>query len=364
MFSHREVSSQNVKLQWDKLKKTVSKERAYQATVAISQLVAEDMLDFSNSTTDEIDRIYVKLRDGMPMAAGMKRKLPRVDVRYIVSQLKQEEEVGRSPISFWGGYDEYSNDIIWFADPVNATGRTAVESLRFLRKHFLFETALVSHVVANVYGIKKVQTTLDDFNTSSFMNYACLSKKLDRRTGYLLDGLELIPDFGDKVWGTLGEDYSIYDIQKDLRMLIGTQAGRVELIKGTILHLIQIANSMRYRTKRNASWVTKNWISTVLKWYCAVGELPFKNPEVEQISTLIDDLCQRDFLSVERRPWKRSYARIYSLTEDGLNYVSRVYLPIMSENGIPKKLQKHFDFLIFRRPKEIEQNIKDVMEYD
>lgn len=360
-FAHKAIASPNVRLHWEKLKKTVSKEKAYQATVAIGELAAEDMLDFSGKTPSEIDRIYVKLRDGMPMAAGIKRKLPHVDIRYIVSQLKQGSGLNHPPIFFWDGYDGYSNENLWFADPINATGYTAIESLRFVRWHFEFSTALISHVVANIQGIKRMQTTLEDFSVDGFMNYAYLSTRMNRFTGYLTDGLELIPDFGDKVGGTLGEDYSIYEIQKDLRMLIGTELGKVELMKGTILHLIQIANADIYPTDRRASWITKNWVSAALRWYCEVGELPFKNMEWEQTSTLIDDLCKRDFLLIEKRPWKRGFAYVYSLTEDGVNYASKVYLPVLHELGIPQKLQKHFDFLIHLLPREIEKTIADVM---
>jgi len=363
LFLHHEVPFQSAKLHWDSLKKTISKVKAYQATAAIGELVAEDMLDFASKSTDEIDRIYVKFRDGMPMAAGMKRKLPHVDVRYIVSQLKQPNSI-EPDIQFWDGYDEYSSETLWFADPVNATGRTAIESLRFVRKHFNFDTVLISHVVANTVGIKRIQTSLDDFNSNGFMNYAYLSKKLDPKTGYLIDGLEMIPDFGDKVWGTLGDDYSVWDIQKDLNLLVGTQAGNVELVKGTILHLVQIANSSAYRADRGASWVTRNWISAAIRWYCTVGELPFEKFGDTEILSLIEDLWQRDFLSVEMRPWKKGYAKIYSTTDDGVDYVSRVYLPVMHEKGILQKLQKHFDFLIFRRPDEIEENIRDVTAND
>ena len=48
--------------------------------------------------------------------------------------------------------------------------------------------------------------------------------------GYMKDGLQLTPDFGDKVFGTLGADYSIYDIQSSLRQLIGTGVGDAELL--------------------------------------------------------------------------------------------------------------------------------------
>jgi len=316
------------------------------------------MLDFSRKSPKEIDRIYVKLRDGMPMASGMKKALPHVDVRYIVSQEKQQSNIERAPMFFLEGYDGYSSDTVWFADPINATGHTTVKSLGYVRSHFRFDTALVSHVAANIIGIRNVQTTMDDFSVQGFMNYVYLSRKLDA-VGYLEDGLELIPDFGDKLFGTLGSDFSVYDIQERIRKLLSTGVGRVEILKGAILHMIQIAGKEEYASDRTVSWITRNWITAALQWCCAVGEFPFEEVNEEQVYVLIDDLYSRDFLKMKKRPWKNILVDVYSLTEDGVQYASCVYIPILSELGIPQKLRRHFDFLIHLRAREITQNIED-----
>jgi uracil phosphoribosyltransferase len=358
LLTHRLIESEIAKQSWNTLQRTISREKAFQATETIGKLAAQDMLELSKKSSKEIDRIYVKLRDGMPMASGMKKALPHVDVRYIVSQEKQKDSAQHLPIFFWEGYDGYSSETVWFADPINATGHTTVESLRHVRKHFKFNTALISHVAANVAGIKTVQTTVDDFAMEGFMNYAYLSKKLDAK-GYLKDGLDLIPDFGDKLFGTLGSDYSIYDIQERLKELIDTGVGEVEILKGTILHLIQIAKRDEYTADRTASWITRNWITAALQWYCAVEEFPYRKVTDQQASVLIDDLHYRDFLTIEKRPWKDGFACIYSLSEDGVNYASSVYIPILSHLGILQKLYKHFDFLVHLTPTEILENIKD-----
>jgi len=173
------------------------------------------------------------------------------------------------------------------------------------------------------------------------------------------DGLELIPDFGDKIWGTLGEDYSIYNIQSGVRNLLNTEAGRVETVKGTILHLLQIAGREQYAQDRKTSWITPNWISASLDWYCNMEQMPFPQTNDDQVRTLLEDLAFRDFLSVEMRPWKGGYARVYSLTPDGVRYASAVYIPILEELGITQSIAKHSDFLLHLRPEEIIQNIND-----
>ena len=359
MFSHRAIESPEAKILWDKLKRTISRDKAFHATTVIGELAAEDMLDFSGLTPNNIDRIYVKFRDGAPMASGIKKKLPNVDIQYIVSQLKQG---ANNPLTFWDEYDGYSNDIIWFADPVNATGGTAIKSLKFLRDHFLFDTALVSHVVANNVGIKNMQTTLEDFKTTSYMNYAYLSTKLNLKTGYLEDGLELIPDFGDKVLGTLGTDYSIYDIQDDILRLKDTQAGKVESLKGIILYLIQRGDSTDYRSDRSSAWITQNWLYNALIWYYKMRDLPIELIEWDKMQVILRDLLERDFLEIEDRPWKKGNAKVYHLTDDGVIYSSQVYIPVISTYGITGKILKDFDFLIKLRPDEIENNVRDENE--
>ncbi len=188
MFTHRQIESEVTRRSWNDLKHTISQVKAFQATQTIGEIAASDMLSFSRKEPTDIDRVYVKFRDGLPMASGMKKTMPHIDIRYIVSKEKQSDDFNYVPISFFDGYDGYKNETVWFADPINATGHTAVESLRFVKSHFEFQTALISHVAANKKGIQHVQTTLEDFRTKGFMNYAYLSDKLDAK-GYLADGL-------------------------------------------------------------------------------------------------------------------------------------------------------------------------------
>lgn len=357
MFTHRCIGSKEAEQSWKTIKRTVSTEKTFQATEKIGQLAALDMLEFAEKKQEEIERIYVKFRDGTAMASGMRKTLPNVDVRYIVSQEKQLS-IERPPITFFDEYDGYSSELLWFADPINATGHTTVESLRYVRKYFRFRTALISHVVANRVGIINVQTKLDDFSTNGFMNYAHLSNKL-ASNGYLEDGLELIPDFGDKLFGTLGSDFSIYDIRENMSKLMGTGAGDAEILKGTVLHLIQLANKEEYATDRDSTWITENWVIAALQWICAVGEFPFRRIHREQVSAIIQELYSRDFLKANSRPWKETTAVTYTLTEDGIKYASCVYTPIIAQKGIPNKLNKHLDFLIYLRPEAIRKNIKD-----
>ena len=358
MFQHRKITDYQTQESWIILKKTVSREKAFQATSVIGEAAARDMLEMSGESPKSIDRIYVKLRDGLPMATGMRKVLPNVDIRYIISQEKQGDSPFKAPISIFGEHDDYVSDVVYFADPMNATGNTASKSLRLLRNLFPYKKALVSHVAANDIGIKYLQTTLDEYAIDGYMNYAFNSKKLNA-SGYMEDGLALTRDIGDKLFGTLGSDYSIFNIQEELRNVMKTQAGKVELLNGSILHLIQKSRMERYATDREAQWMTKDWITAALQWYCAVQEFPFKNVTRRQVHSLIDNLYDRDFLVAMERPIATGTTHVYSLTEDGEEYTSRVYLPVLSENGLAEKIERHYHFLLHLSPHGIWRNIRD-----
>src|SRR5437870_2452834 len=130
------LATEETRRNWTALKETVSQTRAFQATEVLGAALAADMVDLADVTEADIDRIYVKLRDGAPMACGIRRVLPRADIRYIVSQEKQKPTVRSTPIRFWDDFDGRPTEIVWYADPINATGHTAIESLKFVRKHF------------------------------------------------------------------------------------------------------------------------------------------------------------------------------------------------------------------------------------
>ena len=157
------------------------------------------------------------------------------------------------------------NSIRWFADPINTRGTTSIEVLRYLYKYVPFDIALLSHIVANVNGIDNIQTLITDFDVSSYMNYAFLSKKLNSDTGFLEDALEIIPDFGDKVFGTIGSDYSDNHMLDNLKILSGTHAGEVEKIRGIILLLLYGKDI--YKTDKDISWSTAKWIQESILWF-------------------------------------------------------------------------------------------------
>ncbi len=361
MFTHRKVLNQIVDEEWTRLKKTISKDAAYKAAEVIGEYTVTDMLDFASLNKFDINRIYVKYRDGLPMASGMKKMLPNADVIYINTERtgNNNDKAEISPLDAETigelNYDE--NSITWFADPINARGTTTIEVLRYLHEFTPFEVALLSHVVANRIGIGTVQTLITDFNIDSYMNYAFLSKKINPSTGFLEDALEVIPDFGDKVFGTVGADYPVCQMRDDLRCLVGTKVGGIEILKGTIIYMLQRRKSDEYNADRRVKWATRPWIKETVIWYIKLRDLRIDVDIEQHFDFIMDDLESRGFIKYDKYVFKDSYARHYSVTEDGVNMSSAAYLPILSELGIPKIISKDFDYLVHIPAHEIHKQV-------
>jgi len=359
MFSHRKMLNSTIEGEWSKIKKTISPEIAYKAAEVIGSYAAEDMLEFGALNKSEVDRIYVKYRDGLPMASGMKKILPGVDVIYMSTERcgYHNNEVEISPLDA-ETIEHDENTITWFADPVNARGTTTIGVLRYLRNFIPFEVALLSHVVANRMGIAAVQTQITDFHTDGYMNYGFLSKKINQTTGFLEDALEVIPDFGDKVFGTIGADYPVYLMQESIRNILGTKAGDAELLKGIIMFLLQRHGSDEYTPDRKVKWATRRWIKETILWYVKLRDVRI-NIDIEQhFTTIMDELeKERHAIKYKKIAYQSSYARDYYITDAGVKVSSATYLPILSELGISKIILKDFDFLVHISADDIHRQV-------
>lgn len=349
-FSHRKILNSNkIDKEWSSLQRTVSKEVAYKATEVIAEYSAEDMLDFAGLNKSNVDRIFIKHRDGLPMASGMRKILPKADVIYLNTKRKGDynNNVEITPLDEETilEIENDENSLTWFADPINARGTTTMNVLRYLREFIPFNVLLLSHVAANKIGIGNVQTQITNFNVDSYMNYAFLSKKINPTNGFLEDGLELIPDFGDKVFGTIGDDYPIFQMQDDLRRLLGTKVGDIEIIKGIIIFLLQRRESDYYSDKK-VKWATRAWIKWSIKWYLKLRDIRIDVNIEQHFNFIMDDLVERGFINYKKYSFKDSYTRHYYVTDDGVNLSAKTYLPILDDLGILKIILKDFDHLV------------------
>lgn len=361
MFTHRKLLNPIVNEEWDRLKKTISKDVAYKAAEVLGEYVAIDMLDFANLSKSNINKIYVKYRDGLPMASGMKKMLSNADVIYVTSKRvgnnNDKVEISLLDAESIEGANFDEGSITWLADPINARGTTAIGTMRYLRKYLPFDLVLFSHIVANTTGVKTVQTQITDVNIDSYMNYAFLSKKIDQNTGFLKDALDVIPDFGDKVFGTVGADYSIYQMQEDIRRLLKTKAGDIEVLKGVIIYLLQRRENDDYKADRLVRWSTRSWLKEAIIWYIELRDLQIGINIKKHFDFIIDDLVKRGFLDYKKYPYKNSYALNYYVTEEGVNVSSASYLPILDELRIIEIIKKDFDHLVHLPANEIHKQV-------
>lgn len=357
MFAQRKIENENVDMEWIKLKKTILRDVAYNAAEVIGEFSAVDMLDFSDLAKSDIDTIYVKDRDGLPMASGIRRILPDVDVIPIHTKrtgLRNEivEVTSLEPKKI-----KYNEDgIKWFIDPMNARGTTSIEVLRYLYNAVPFETALISHIAAHNLGIRRVQAQITDFNMHGFMNYAFLSKELDESTGFLKDALEVIPDFGDKVFGTIGEDYKESQYIDDLKRMLGTNFGEIEKLKGMILLLLSGKNI--FKMDKNVGWAAGKWIRNSVTWYMKNRRIKINLNIDSSFDSILKELEERGFIKHDEHPWefKKSKYKAYDyyLTEEGTNITYKIYIPFLEHVGVYRIILRDLEYMVHRTSRKIE----------
>jgi len=246
------------------------------------------------------------------------------------------------------------NEISWVADPIIARGTTTIEIIRKLSESITFEIGLFSHVAANREGIGRIQTKITDYRTQSFMNYAFQSQKINQETGFLEDGLEVIRDFGDKIFGTIGQDYPTYLIQNDIERLLETDVGNIELLKGCILFILQRRN--KYKNDKEVGWATGEWLRESLIWYSRKRSL-LKGFAFEGIiDHAIADLAERKFIYYNKYPYRGGIAYDYYISEEGTKIASAAYLPILDRLNTLKLINTDIDFLVHKTSIEIKKN--------
>lgn len=360
MLNHHKIPMNEVNKEWEKIKNTINPQIVAKASEIIGEYAAQDMSEFGNITPAEVDVIYLKYRDGTTFGKGIKKIMNKADIRYIYTQRSGPSNADVH-VEFWGPETPCESDVVWFADPVNARGTTVLSTMDFLRSQVQFDTFLLSHIVANKNGINAVQTRISDFNIEAFMNYAYQSTHLNDVTGYLKDGLMYIPDFGDKLFDSLGQDYPFESYKQDLRDLIGTQAGRESILRGSILFLLQKRWSEDYIGDRKAMLPTSGWINSSLLWYKILRKLPYiaqKDLMTRNVDIVIKYLERDGFLTSETIPYKKGTLKFYRLTDQGYKFATNVYNPFLVEINFIQEINKDIDHLIYLSPEEIRNSIK------
>ena len=362
MLKHHKIKDDIVKNEVNSIINTIKPSIVAKSSEIIGEYSATDMVEFSDVPKSRIRRIYVKYRDGLSYAIGFKKVIRDVDIRYIHTERSgtANEQVS---VKFWDPLEQMSlashkDEVVWFADPINARGTTVLGTMDFLRKYVGYDTILLSHILANKVGINKVQTKITDYSIKGFMNYAFYSSHLDTKTGYLNDGLKFIPDYGDKLFGTLGADYPEIQLQQVIKDLIDTQtqAGREEVIRGIILYLLQLRWNEEYSSKRDLQSPTRLWINMALFWYVKIKKLSYIKLEdlaEKNVFSVLDNMEKTGFIDSITFPMGNSFIKYYKPTEEGLSQATKVYNPVLGSRNILLMLNKEFGTIIKLSPKAI-----------
>lgn len=352
LFEHHQIPDERASKCWRTIKYTISPSDVREATRTIGRLAANDMLAFAERDGSQIQTVYVKYRDGVPLASGMSEILTDAEFDFITTD-RTGDNNQNVHIKPYEELHEPNDHLTWFADPIVARGNTMIKVLRYLRNRFSYNRVLSSHVVANVKGIKGLQLHLTDYDADGFMNYAYKSTELNSETGFLEDGLEYLPDFGDKLYGTMGEDYSLKQLQEDFLNLWDTSIGEETKLEALVLLLLQ----RRERHKNDAlSWTTKNWIKNALKWLSRVDKITIPTTNLS-LGNILTKLLRRGFIKREKRAWKVSYTWEYLVTDKGGEYSAKVYLPALAKKGWLRTITSNYQFLIRKSSEELQSLI-------
>ena len=135
-------------------------------------------------------------------------------------------------------------------------------------------------------------------------------------------------------------------MQDDLRCVLGTKAGDIEVLKAIILYMLQRRESDEYNADRRVKWATMSWIEAAIVWYIKLRGLRIDVDIEQHFKFIMKDLVERGFIGYNEHPYKNRQTRDYYITGDGVNVSSASYLPILAESGIPKIISKDFDHLV------------------
>lgn len=364
MFRHRKIQNPDANRVWENtIKKSISSENTRKAAEKIGHMASRDMIDFSGIDKSEIDVLFVKYRDGTPMLKGMKDLFPEAEAVYLKTERygSNNEKVSIRPL---GDYDfsKYRNKIAWFVDPIMARGTTALECLRKIKGEVQSKQFLISNIVSNIKGISNIQALITDFNGQGYLNYAYKSTNLDEENGFLKDGLQRIPDFGDKAFGTLGGDYSIDDLRKreERKWHRQDQVGEIERTKSVILYILQIRE--KNKLDRDLQWPTLKWIKWATRWLKVYKKFDIRTEDKTLEDTINELVEEEDFLEVRKVPYKSGWAHLHSISEDGVEYSSKVIVPLLANAEWTQEMLKDSNYFLKKSPDELRKSIRKEMD--
>ena len=167
---------------------------AYEITRDIPLVEVEIQTPVTSCRTQELEKDIVLvpiLRAGLGMVNGISNLIPTVKIAHI--GLYRDEET-LEPHTYFAKYPKnLDKAVCMIVDPMLATGGSAIEAIRLIKKQGALDIKLVC-LVGAPEGVEAVKNAHPDVD----IYLAALDEKLNEK-GYIVPGLG---DAGDRIFGT------------------------------------------------------------------------------------------------------------------------------------------------------------------
>jgi len=350
----------------DVIKRSVSRERVAQASVALGRELALEVVENVGLEPKGTYGAVVKSRDGRFAAHGFKQVFPNLSITYVKTRRygKNYEQVEVAPLTH---PTVAGVDFGFIIDPMVARGTTLKGLLdHYVRSGMPTKSLVAVHFIVARSSVPFIQETLDRYILESYVQAAELHDFVNEN-GWLVPGLSRIKDYGDKAFGTWGQDYPLPQEIEYVRSMLSRPEGRMEAIRGIALYLLLRLQRGTTVPAGKRSLPSLAWVANALKYLETHSDLPLiqdweDHPRASRFSSqilreVVEDLAYEDFIKVEEAPF-----RVYKLTEEGEKYTTEVYLPALAETGAYGKLThmiaEETDFLAKNKPWELYRKIK------
>ncbi|KPV65105.1 MAG: uracil phosphoribosyltransferase [Candidatus Bathyarchaeota archaeon BA1] len=350
----------------DVIRRSVSRERVAQSSVVLGKELALDVVNHVGIEPKGAYGAVVKYRDGLFAAYGLKQVFPNLEIVYVKTRRygRNYENVEVIPLT----HQRVGHaDCGFIIDPMVARGTTFKGLLdHYVGSSMPTEAMVAVHFIMAKSSVPFIQETLDRYILESYIQTAELHDSVNGH-GWLIPGLLRIKDYGDKVFGTWGQDYPLTQEIEYVRSMLSQPEGVMEAIRGITLYLILRLQRgatipMHRRSLPSLAWITNSLRYAEVKTGLRLIQDWEDNPRSSQflsrsLGEITHDLAHEDFIEVGGAPF-----RTYKLTKEGERYTTEVYLPSLAETETYGKMThmiaEETDFLAEKRPWELYRKIK------
>ncbi len=331
----RSSESLGAKKQLEVVRRSLSASQTINASRALGrELTLELVGNYSLDPSAKI-LVCVKQRDGAFAFQGMTEILTRCEPFFVKTRRygRSNENVEIVPLST---LPKTNSSRCVVVDPMSARGTTASAITDFLQHNFRVKQLFVLHFITTKLAISTVQLKLDQYLLHGYIQAGEIHDRVDGR-GWIWPGLDWIKDYGDKVFGTWGQDMTNEEIRNYVRELVNSETIAYAGLKGVILYLLlRLQAGTLNISKDERPLPTFVWICNMIRYLETIARVTLVSDwqdrnaasyfRSEIIREALGELMYDGFV---RRVEDRY--RLYNLTEEGSKYSLDIYVPTLAE---------------------------------